>query len=228
MKPINEGFNKLGESIGEVLKSIRNKFRTNPANWKNIIKTTKQIVGAFITIFLLGVAYFIVNGLVLGITIAADWCISNWIFFAAIGLSAIVVGIIYVLYVFITGWLQGVINKYKRGKKVWYAEPLRFIGIYIIYYPVKYIIIVIAYGLFYVLWTPIKFIFYTFLFNLILAPVGTFIGVNIWKGLCGFSNGLINSTGIFGEYFSSSYTDYCPGLEWVDVEEEIKETNVEI
>jgi hypothetical protein len=33
-------------------------------------------------------------------------------------------------------------------------------------------------------------------------------------------NGLKNSSGVFGEYFNASYSDYCPGIEWVDTEEE--------
>ena len=35
-----------------------------------------------------------------------------------------------------------------------------------------------------------------------------------------FANGIVNSTGIFGEYFGASYSDYCPGIEWKDCEEE--------
>ena len=199
MKPINNGFKKI-------FTSIRNAFTFN-LDWKSIIKGTKQFFGAVITIFLLAVSYFVVNGLVYCIIAATDWCIINWIIFAFVGCVAIAVGIIYVLYVVIGSWLQAVVNKYQIGKRVWYIEPL----IYLIWYPVKYIAIVIAYGFFYIICIPIKFIFYNFLFKLILAP----LGIVVWKLLKAFGKGLVNSTGVFGEYFNASYSDYCPGIEWV-------------
>jgi hypothetical protein len=205
MKPINDGFRKI-------FTSISNAFTFNPANLKNIIKRTKQFVGALITLFLLAVTYFAVNGLTCCLIAAIDWCIANWIYFALLGLCTVAVGIIYILYVLISGWLQNVVNKYQIGKKVWYIEPL----IYLIWYPVKYVVLGIVYGFFYIICIPIKFIFYNFIFKLILAP----LGILIWKLLKALGSGLKNSSGVFGEYFNASYSDYCPGIEWVDTEEE--------
>jgi len=205
MKPINDGFEKI-------FASISNAFTFNPANLKNIIKRTKQFVGGIVTLFLLAVSYFGVNGLVYCIIVVTDWCIANWAIFAFIGCVAIIIGIFYVLYVLISGWLQNIVNKYQIGKKVWYVEPL----IYLIWYPVKYIVLGFAYGFFYVICIPIKIIFYSFMFKLILAP----LGILIWKIFKAFGSGLKNSSGVFGEYFNASYSDYCPGIEWVDTEEE--------
>jgi hypothetical protein len=36
----------------------------------------------------------------------------------------------------------------------------------------------------------------------------------------GLVKGIGSSSGIFGEYFGASYSDYCPGIEWVDFDEE--------
>ena len=205
MKPINDGFKKI-------FVSISNAFTFNPASLKNIIKRTKQFVGGIVTLFLLVASYFVVNGLVYCIIVATDWCITNWIIWLSVGCTAIIIGIFYILYVLISGWLQNVINKYQIGKKIWYIEPL----IYLIWYPVKYAVLGLAYGFFYIICIPIKFIFYNFLFKLILAP----LSILIWKLLKALGKGLVNSGGVFGEYFNASYSDYCPGIEWVDTEEE--------
>jgi hypothetical protein len=223
IKPYKDGINGIAKSIRKTftfkVKKIKKvKVKKVDFDWKNIIKRTKQVVGAVITLILLTATYFVVNGLAYGIMVAADWCGHNWEVFAALGCVAIIIGIVYVLYIFITGWVQTIVNKYRGGKKVWYIEPL----IYAVYYPLKYAVIVIAYGLLYILWIPIKFILYTFLWKLVIRPLSIFLGKWIWRGLCAFGRGLINSTGVFGEYFSASYTDYCPGLEWVDIDEEDK------
>jgi hypothetical protein len=225
IKPYKDGMNGIFNSIRKTfafkvkkVKKVKIKKISPNLDWKNIIKRTKQVVGAVITLILLTATYFVVNGLVYVIMVVASWCGHNWEIFAVLGCVAVACGIIYVLYVFITGWVQTVVNRYNAGKKVWYVEPL----IYAVYYPLKYAVIVIAYGLLYILWIPVKFICYTFLWKLVLVPSCVFLGTNIWKLICAFGRGLANSTGVFGEYFSASYTDYCPGLEWVDTEEEDK------
>jgi hypothetical protein len=212
-KPYRDGINDITKSIHRmfIFKTKKVKFDRN-----TIIRTTKQIVGAIITLILLAVTYFVVNGIAYGLISAADWCIYHWEYFAGFVVGCILFAIIYVLYIFITGWVQNIVNKYKGGKKVWYVEPI----IYMVYYPVKYIVLLIIYGLFYIIWQPIKFICYTFLFKIIIAPISVFIGIKIWRLLCAIGHGLKNSTGVFGEYFSASYTDYCPGLEWVDTDED--------
>jgi hypothetical protein len=204
MMPINNAFTKFFASI--------RKLFTFKGDLKTLIKRTKQVVGAFVTLILLGVTYFVVNGLVLGLTYFIDFSIKCWYVYVILVIIVAVVGVIYILYVLFTGWIQNVVNKYKLGKRVWYIEPF----IYLVYYPLKYIVLGIAYGLLYVIWKPIEYIFYKFLWKVILVNVGKFL----WKVLCALGRGIANSTGVFGEYFNASYTDYCPGIEWVDVPEE--------
>jgi len=181
-----------------------------------IVKRTKQFVGAVVTLVILTATFFVVNYVSLGLMVATDWCIANWQIFACLVILAVVVGILYLLYVLITSWGQAVVNKYNHGKKVWYIEPL----IYLVWYPVKYAAIAIAFLAVYIIWTPIRFILYFLLFKWFAKPVGLFIGLFIGRVFVNLCKGLVGSTGIFGEYFGASYSDYCPGLEWVDFDED--------
>jgi hypothetical protein len=205
MQPVRNGLVGLGKSIKEA-------FTFDPKNLKNIIRRTKQIAGAFITLLLLGVTYFVVNGLAYGLTAFIDFSIEYWQIYVEFLILAAVIGIGYVLYVLFTGWIQSVVNKYRRGKKVWYIEPL----IYLIFYPCKYIVLFIAYTFLYLVIKPLEVIFVKFLWKIVLVKTGVFL----WKVLKSLGRGLVNSTGVFGEYFNASYTDYCPGIEWVDTENE--------
>lgn len=201
MKPIREGWQKFLDT-----------FTFDPKNWKNLIKRTKQIVGAIITLALLVGTFYIVQGIVFVLTAFVDFSISHWHIYAFLGVLAVIISIIYVLYIFITGWVQTIVNKYHTGKKVWYIEPF----IYLLYYPIKYLVLGIAYGSYYIIAIPLKYIFYNMIWKIILVNLGKLI----WKGLTNLGHGIANSTGIFGEYFGASYSDYCPGIEWADVEEE--------
>lgn len=209
-KPIEDGLHNFFTAIR---KAFTFKFK---GDLKSLITRTKQVVGAFVTIILLGATYFVVNGLVLGLTYFIDFSIRCWYVYVGIVILAVAVGIIYILYLLFTGWAQSVINKYQGGKKVWYIEPFKFILIYFVYYPTKYVVLGIAYGLFYLIGIPFKYIFYNFLWKHVLVPFAKWF----WKALCSLGRGIANSSGVFGEYFSASYTDYCPGIEWVDVPEE--------
>ncbi len=201
MKPIREGWQKFLDT-----------FTFDPKNWKVLIRRTKQFVGAIITLVLLTATYFIVQGLALFLTKFIDLTISHWYVLVFLGLLALACFIIYVLYVFITGWVETVVNKYRAGRKVWYIEPF----IYLVYYPLKYVILFIAYACLYVILIPLKYIFYNMIWKIILVNLGKLI----WKGISSLGRGIANSTGIFGEYFGASYSDYCPGIEWADIEEE--------
>ena len=212
-KPLKEGFGNLFASIGRVIQSVINSFKLS-GDWKELIKRTKQVVGAIITIIVLALTYFVVNAVAYLLIGFIDLSIANWMVYVALLIFAALIGLCYVLYVIVGSWLQGVINRYESGKRVWYIEPL----IYLIWYPVKYIATAVAYGAVYVLWYPFKFILYTFLWEIVLVNTGKFL----WKLISSFGKGLANSTGVFGEYFGASYSDYCPGIEWVDTEEEQK------
>jgi hypothetical protein len=178
-----------------------------------IVKRTKQFVGAVVTLAILAATFFVVNIIAVGLTYAVDAIIAGgWKIFVGIAIAAAAIGVLYLLWVLISSWGQAVVNKYKRGKRVWYVEPF----IYLVWIPIKYIALSVAFLVVWVLWTPIKFIFYTLLFKWFLKPIGLFIA----KVAVGLVKGIGSSTGIFGEYFGASYSDYCPGLEWVDFDDE--------
>lgn len=205
LKPIREGWQKFLAT-----------FTFDSKNWKLLIKRTKQFIGAIITIILLCVTFFVVQGLAYVLTGFVDWSIANWEVYASIGIIigivVVINGIIYILFTGFAGWIQAIVNNYHAGKKVWYIEPF----IYLICYPVKYIVLFLAFGLRYVIVIPIKYIFYNLIWKIILVN----LGILIWNGLCSLGRGIANCAGIFGEYFSASYSDYCPGIEWVDTDEE--------
>lgn len=180
-------------------------FDTN--NWKIMIRRTKQFVGFIITTLLLITSFFLVNFIVYGLTILIDLCIENWEFLVVFGVGTVLMGISYMLYFILTTWIQSLIIKYKKGKKIWYVEPM----IYLFYYPLKYLVTAICYTFLYVIYYPMKFLIYNILY---LFMWKNLIKLGRWIG-----RGFMNSIGIFGEYFDASYTDYCPGIEWVDTED---------
>ena len=197
MKPFNDGMIKFFASLREAF--------TFRGDVKSLVKRTKQIVGAIITLILLVAAFFFVEYFALGLMVAIDAIIKYWYVLIAIVIVAAGVGLIYFIGVFIGGWLQNIVNKYKGGKRVWYIEPF----IYLVWYPVKYIGLAIAYTFLYIVGYPLKFVFYTVLWKFALVNLGK----GIWKGLCALGRGLANSTGVFGEYVHADYTGLCPGLE---------------
>jgi hypothetical protein len=212
MKPIENGIGNLFASIGKVFVSIYNTIKFT-GDWKVLIRRTKQVVGAVITLAILVATYFLVNFIAYGIIAFVDFSIANWEIYAILAGIGVFAGIVYIVGVVLGSWIQNIVNNYQRGRKVWYIEPLIYL-----WYGIKYVGLGIAYAVVYVLWIPVKFIFYTFLWKVVLVNVGLFI----WRVLCSLAKGLANSTGVFGEYFGASYSDYCPGIEWTDIEEEQK------
>ena len=205
MEPIDVWFKNIGAWF-------RNTFTVERGRVNVIVKRTKQFIGLIVTAMILAATYFIVNYSALGLMVAADWCIANWVIFLSLAIGAVAIGILYLLYILISSWGQTIVNKYKRGRRLWYVEPF----IYLVWYPVKYIAIAIAFLAVYVLFYPLKFIFYTILFQWFLKPFGLFIA----KLFMSLVNGVGSSSGIFGEYFGASYSDYCPGIEWTGFDED--------
>lgn len=191
---------------------FRKTFTVERGRVNLIVKRTKQFVGAVVTLGILVGTFFLVNIIARGLMVVADACIANWMVFVYIGLFAVACGIGYLLYVLVSSWVQNIINRYERGKKVWYIQPF----IYLIFYPLKYILMAIVFVIVKIIWGIIKFIFYTALFKYFLKPIGLFIA----KLFMGLVRGVGSSSGIFGEYFGASYSDYCPGIEWCDFEDE--------
>ena len=156
------------------------------SSWKNIIKWTKRIVGLIITSMLLFATYFLVNFLGRGIL----WLVVHWswpVFFSIVMFS--IIGTIAAFLSILMG--KWVIYIKQNGITLWYIKPA-------------------YYFTYWVLWIPIKYVFYIFLWKIILVNLFYFISSAaklIYKSILGF-------LGIFGEYFGASYTDYCPGIEW--------------
>jgi type IV secretory pathway TrbD component len=83
----------------------------------------------------------------------------------------------------------------------WYAKPFIFmgnviysLGLYLLYYPIYFIVI---------------------------SVIWNFICVSLIYGAGkGLVVGFMKFGGLFGEYFSASYTDMCPGISWGDENKE--------
>ena len=206
MKPLKDAFNKFFASVKQAF--------TFKGDTKILIKRTKEVAGIIITLVLLIAAFFFVEYFALALMVAIDACIKVWYVFLIILAIAAFTGLLYFVGVFIGGWLQNIINLYKKGKKIWYIEPL----IYLIWYPVKYVGLAIGYVIINILCKSIYFIFFTFLVETVIIKLSKLI----WKGLCAFGRGLANGTGVFGEYFNADYTGLCPGIEWTGFDEEEK------
>lgn len=205
MKPIKTGFNNIGQWFKKIFTVERGKRNM-------IVKRTKQFIGTVVTFVILAATFVVVNYISLILMVIIDAIINGgWIYFMYFAILGIIIGIFYLLYILISSWGQAVVNKYQRGKKVWYIEPI----IYLVWYPVKYLALAIAFIISMIIWIPFKFIFYTCIWRIL-----SWIGIRIGRCFLSLGKGIIGSTGIFGEYFGASYSDYCPGLEWVDFDEE--------
>lgn len=110
IKPLENIFNKIIDSLIKM-------FSFN-MDWKNIIRKTKQFVGGIITLIILVFTFLFINAIAYVLTTVIDWSISNWEYYAITLILLSVIGIVYLLYFFITSWGQNIVNKYKNGKKV--------------------------------------------------------------------------------------------------------------
>jgi len=205
MKPIKESLVNIGSWF-------RKTFTVERGRVNMIVKRTKQFFGTIVTLLILGVTFNLVNVIASGVMVVIDWSIVNWMYFVYAGLFILGCGVAYLFYVLITSWGERIVGKYKNGKKVWYVEPF----IYLIWLPIKYLVMFITYIVVNVIYIPLKAIFYTLLFLWILKPLAKLV-VSLTVSLV---KGIGSSTGIFGEYFGASYSDYCPGIEWCDFDEQ--------
>lgn len=155
---------------------------------ENVIKNCKKAIGVLITLFMMTVVFFLTSILV--------WLFTSLIQVIADNISVTIdivtvllllfgsIGVLTVYYIFTKDTFENFIYSY--GKLKWYE--------YLFISPYLLIAGIVA-VLYYVL--------YKFLYLKVLKP----FGLGLWFGLTTF-------TGIFGEYFSASYSDYCPGIEW--------------
>ena len=187
-------------------------FTVERGRRNTIVMRTKQFVGAVVTLIVLAATFFVVNYVSLALMVFIDFMVAEgWQILVGLAILAAAAGLLYLLYLLITSWGQAVVNKYNRGKKVWYVEPF----IYLVWIPLKYLAIAIAYLFVNIIWAIVKFIFYTCIWGVI-----AWCGRGLGRMFLSLGRGIVGSTGIFGEYFGASYSDFCPGLEWVDFDED--------
>lgn len=191
--PINKWFNGIFLAISDAIHKMK--------ELKNIIRITKNFFGAIITLILLGMSYIFSSLIIYVIIGVIDLIYNNWettlivlMFFGIVVAAGVIIKLTQI-------WTSNIVAKYRRGKKVWYAELL----INIFYKPIRLIGIGVVAAVKHVIVLPIIFIFYTFLYRFVLiSSFKIFIGT------------LKGSTGILGEYMGASFTDFCPGLGWVN------------
>lgn len=195
-------FDKLTNNLDKIGDWFNSLF--TPKDWKTIIKHTKQIVGVLVTLVLTAIAYLVMYALTILFIIIIDGIANNIdavlyvitiIFITILGLG-LIIGLYYIL----IKWIKNIITDYEFGERKWYIDLI----INYIYTPLLFIIRGLFLIIKYVLYYPIIFISVTVIWRLLKS---------IWKLFVG-------STGIFGEYFNASYTAYCPGIEWVDTDDE--------
>lgn len=206
-KPFNDRMSKIGNRISSAMTFD---YKKSP-----IIKRTKQFIGLLVSLFVLCITIFLVMSFTfLFISIAdgiAYLFVHCWKEILAIILILAAVAIVGAICYLALNWIQSVISKYRIGKKVWYVQGF----LYVFGYPVKYIILGIYYLIYSVVYIPLKFIFYTILWKIILVNLCIFL----WGLMRAIGGIFVGSLGIFGEYFGASKKDYCPGIEWTDVDE---------
>jgi len=205
-KPFNE---KTTSAMLGISNAIQ--FKDNKAK---MIKFAKSITGILITIiglFVTTILAIMITNIISTIIDGAIWLFTNyWEIVSYVLIGFVISFLLIMLIKVIQSWIQTIIVKYKTGKKIWYVQFL----MYIIVYPIKYLFkLIMGFG-YYVIFIPIKFIFYDMLWTYVITNVAIFI----WGVMKAFSGFLIGSLGIFGEYFGASKKDYCPGIEWVDTD----------
>lgn len=195
---IYERKEKRSKQISDIVDNTTDKLEnvvTKVKSWKTIILWTKRFIGLLITTVGLVITYFILNYVSLGLT----YIVTN------ISLDQLII------IVSIVGIVASVIALAIGISKL--AKFLQYHGRNLL------IIDLLAKFFQYTIILPGKIIFVSFLWNFLLKNVAAFIaiiGITIWKGILG-------SLGIFGEYAGHSYTDYCPGIEWEDEENNSEE-----
>lgn len=175
-----QNIKKTSDSINDFIDKIIDKIK----NQKVIIKVTKKIVGALVTLTL-GAGMFIIVNLLTKLLLLI---IYNWTPYTTTVVAALFIIIIAtIVVVFISNIIKKVLSNLPKAN----FDS----GVFL---PFKYI-----YKIF-------KFIIYDFLIKMILLKLFNVllpITIITWRSTIGFF-------GIFKDYFKASYSDYCPGIKW--------------
>ena len=90
-------------------------------------------------------------------------------------------------------------NNWKSNlKQLSPREYIFVIPFMVVYIPLKIVLM-------YIIWGFVYYIIYRFLWSILIVGI-----------VLGFKQGIVEFTGIFGEYLDSSYSDYCPTINWKD------------
>lgn len=161
-----------------------------------VIKNTKQIAGFLMTVMLAFIFFYFIKLFVFISTLITEFCILNTTecgeALLILGSVAIIMFIIYLYCQRVSSIVDRITDREHANIKEW-----------IISLPAM-VFIGVCYVIFYC-------IIYVFLWKWIIYAT--------YKGL---RNALFTFTGIFGEYFGASYSDYCPGIEWGEKEKNDK------
>lgn len=201
IRKINNKLGFLSDAWDSITSSLE---KLSSLDFTTMIKVAKKVTGVLITLLFLFVTYFIVNYLTLGLIAGGIFIMSIWKIILqvilAIVIGTVIVFLLYKLFQIIAGHIEDVVAKYKHGGSVWYIQVL-YLGIvkplyYVVYTPLYWLVLI-----------PLNFIFNHFIWRFLCLKVFKSFGLWFWEGMKNF-------TGIFGDYFSASKKDYCPGITW--------------
>lgn len=204
---------KLDKMISGFKKAFIFKYNMN-----KIIKLTKKFVSLIITLLISAITITSTMLLVKGVIFITDALIEAWnleIILLTLGIIIIfiiLVGLFNLIKILGGKLINKITFKYENNGKVWFIEILK----YLIIIPLKYIGIGLAYVFLYVIWYPIcVWLFYKILWKWLAVAV-------IARFFKSIGRGFKNSGNMFLEYNGKAYTDMCPPVEWIDLEEEYK------
>lgn len=183
------------EEEKELRKQLANNKRNiDRAKMNKVIKNTKRIAGFLITLLLAFIFFYIVKLFVFIFTIFVEFVMLNstecGCALGFIALSLLIGFIIWLYCCRVSPIVDRITDCQSASVKEWIAA-----------FPAL-IFIGSCYVIFYC-------IIYTFLWKWIIYA--TYVGLR---------NAFFTFTGIFGEYFGASYSDYCPGIEWDEKDED--------
>lgn len=176
----------------------------------NIIKYTKKVVGALITLLIFAISYVaacLLGGVVAWLVKIWDWNFVLNASLTVIGVATIVLVGIFLIYA--VDHFKRVYEKYEMKETAAFTTNLihftLFLTEWMLVYPLKYFI---YYPFVYF---PFYLVIYKFVIKWLI--VGTVKKI---------ANAAFSFGGIFSDYFSASYKGYCPGIKWVDESENSK------
>jgi len=187
-----EIINILTKPFNWFFETIKKAFTFNTTT--KIVKTSKHIIGAIITIGITILFFYLVQYIVYLIMIIASLNILDELLKFLLAILFVSALLLVAIYFIVCG-----IDNYKYNNKHYLIiDSIIWIATYLVYQPAKILI-----------YYPLYFIIVILVWKTICISI-------IWNSLKSFWNGIISVSGIFGEYFGRSKGDYCPGIEWED------------